>query len=186
MDQFFHIRMLMSIIVSLSIATLLKGVAKLIEHPGKVKLYGVHLLWVGYAFLSLINFWWWEIRLKSVSAWNFQSYLFIISYIIIYYIICALLFPDDMKEYAGYKEYYYSRKNWIFSFLGASFLFDIVDTLLKGVDYYHSLGTEYLVRIIIYIILCLIAIRTRNQRYHFIMVIFFILYNLIWMFRKYQ
>jgi len=186
MDQFFHIRMLMSIIVSLSVAHLLKGIAKLIEHPGRIRLYWVHLLWVIYAFLSLINFWWWEIRLKNVAAWNFESYLFLISYIIIYYIICALLFPDDMKDYAGYKEYYYSRKNWFFSFLGASFLFDVVDTFLKGADYYHSLGIAYLVRIVLYFVLCMVAIRTRNERYHAAMVIFFLLGNLVWILWKYQ
>ena len=186
MDQFFHIRMLMSIIVSLSVAHLLKGVAKLIEHPDKVRLYWVHLLWVAYAFLSLVDFWWWEIRLKTVTQWTLQSYLFIISYIVLYYIICSLLFPDDMKEYDGYEAYYYSRKNWFFSFLGASFLFDIGDTLLKGVNYYHSLGTEYIVRIAILVALCVVAIQTRNKRFHGALVVFFILYNLWWFFRKYQ
>jgi hypothetical protein len=186
MDQFFHIRMLMSIIVSLSIAHLLKGTAKLIEHPGRVKLYWVHLLLVIYTFLSLIDFWWWEIRLKMVATWNFESYLFIISYIILFYITCSLLFPDDMKDYAGFKEYYYSRKNWIFSFLGVSFLFDVGDTLLKGIDYYHSLGAEYLVRIIVYVILCGVAIKTKKERYHAAIVIFFIVYNLLWVMRKYQ
>ncbi|WP_315822754.1 hypothetical protein [Paraflavitalea speifideaquila] len=186
MDQFFHIRMLMSIIVSLSIATLLKGVARLIEHPTRVKLYWVHLAWVAYVFLSLVDFWWWEIRLKGIKEWNFQTYLFIICYIVVFYITCSLLFPDDMKEYDGYKEYYYSRKNWLFSFLGISFLFDIGDTLLKGADYYQSLGTEYLVRISIHVLLCVVAIRSRNEKVHAALVIFFLLYNLFWFIRKYQ
>ena len=176
----------MSIIVSLSVATLLKGVAKLIEHPTKVRIYWVHLLWVAFVFLSLIDFWWWEIRLKGVKEWSYEVYLFIISYVVVYYITCSLLFPDDMKEYAGYKEYYYSRKNWIFSFLGLSFLFDVGDTFLKGVEYYQSLGTEYLIRIAIHVILCLVAIRTRNERFHAALVIFFILYNFFWIIRKYQ
>ncbi|AXY73223.1 hypothetical protein D3H65_04195 [Paraflavitalea soli] len=186
MDQFFHIRMLMSIIVSLSVATLLKGVAKLIEHPTKVRLYWVHLAWVGFIFLSLLDFWWWEILLKKVSAWSFGSYVFIICFVVVYYIICSLLFPDDMKEYDGYKGYFYSRKAWFFSFLGVSFLFDVCDTLLKGVDHYHALGTEYIIRIAIHVLLCLLAIRSRNERFHAALVIFFILYNLFWVIRKYQ
>jgi hypothetical protein len=185
MDQFFHIRMLMSIIVSLSMAHLLKGVAKLIEHPTRVRLYWVHLGWVFYMFLSLLDFWWWEILLKNVKDWNFQSYLFIICFIILYYILCSLLFPDDMKEYAGYKEYFYSRKNWVFSFLGISFLFDVVDTLLKGMEHYRSLGTEYIIRIIIHVLLCILAIRTKNERVHAGLVIFFLLYNVWWVIRKY-
>lgn len=185
MDQFFHIRMLMSIIVSLSVATLLKGIAKLIEHPTRFRIYWVHLGWVAFAFLSLVDFWWWEIRLKAVKEWSFQLYLFIILYVVVYYIICSLLFPDDMKEYDGYKAYYYSRKNWIFSFLGLSFLFDIGDTLIKGVEYYQSLGTEYILRIIIHVLLCLLAIRVRNEKVHAALVIFFLTYNILWIIRKY-
>src|SRR5690348_14362121 len=66
MDQFFHIRMLVSMIVSLSMAHLLKGVAKIIEHPKRKEIYWVHLLWVFYMFIQIIDFWWWEFRLKRV------------------------------------------------------------------------------------------------------------------------
>lgn len=185
MDQFFHIRMLMSIIVSLSMATLLKGVAKLIEHPTRVRLYWVHLAWVAFIFLSLLDFWWWEIRLKSIATWSFPIYVFVICFVVVYYIMCSLLFPDDMKEYDGYKGYYYSRKNWFFTFLGVSFLFDVGDTLLKGVQYYQSLGTEYIIRFIVHILLCLLAIRSKNERIHAGMVVFFLLYNVLWVIRKY-
>jgi hypothetical protein len=90
-----------------------------------------------------------------------------------------------MKEYNGYKDYFYSRKKWFFSFLGVSFLFDVIDTLLKGIEHYRSLGTEYIIRIAIHVLLCILAIRSRNERFHAGLVIFFLLYNLIWVIRKY-
>lgn len=185
MDQFFHIRMLFSMIVSLSLAHLLKGVAKIIEHPTRLKIYWVHLLWVLFVFLQIVDFWWWELHLKNVAAWNFGFYLYIVLYIITFYILCSLLFPDDMKEYTGYKDYYFSRRGWIFSLLGLTLLLDIGDTLLKGADYYAKLGTEYPIRIALLFTLCIIGIRTKKEWYHAAMVIAFLLYGISWTLRKY-
>ncbi len=185
MDTFFHIRVLMSIIMGLSIAQLLKNAVKLIDHPGKKKPYWIHLLWVLYIFLLLIHFWWWEIHLKSVTMWVFSTYLFIISYIILYYILCVLIFPDDISEYENFESYFYSRKKWFFSFLAVTFAADIVDTLLKGKEYAASLHWEYPVRNSIHIILCLVAIKVNNKTFHAVLVTLFILYELSWILRLY-
>src|SRR5436190_7099529 len=108
MDTFFHIRMVMSIIMGFSITTLLKGAVKLIDHPGKYKPYWIHLLWALYIFLLLIHFWWWEIGLKSIKQWVFTEYLFIVFFVILYYVLCVLIFPDDISEYKNFEEYFYS------------------------------------------------------------------------------
>jgi len=186
MDTFFHIRMVMSIIMGLSITQLLKNSVKLIDHPGRKKPYTVHLLWVFYIFLLLIHFWWWEIHLKAVTVWLFSKYLFIVFYIILYYILCVLIFPDDISEYENFEAYFYSRKKWFFSFLAVSFAVDVIDTLLKGKDYAESLNWEYPVRNIVHIILCLVAIRVSNKKFHAILVILFILYELSWILRLYN
>lgn len=100
MDTFGHIRMVIGFILSLSIARLLVGAVKLIQHPGRTKPYLVHLLWAFYIFLLLTHFWWWEFKLKTtVQEWQFQEYFFIIVFITMYFTLCALLFPDDLKDY---------------------------------------------------------------------------------------
>lgn len=185
MDQFLHIRMLFSMIVSLSLAHLLRGIARIIEHPTRVKIYWVHLVWVFFLFLTIVDFWWWELHLKTVAQWNFGFYFYIVLYIITFYVLSSLLFPDDMKEYNGYKDYYYSRKSWIFSLLGITFLLDIGDTLLKGRTYYTSLGAEYPIRIALLFILCMIAAKTKKEWYHNAITIVFLLYNISWILRKY-
>lgn len=185
MDQFFHIRMLVSMIVSLSLAHLLKGVVKIVEHPKRVKIYWVHLLWVAYLFFYIIDFWWWELKLKTIPVWNFRYYFFVIIYIAVFYFTCSLIFPDDLKDYAGYKEYYYSRRKWFFSFMACIFLLDVGDTSLKGGDYFQSLGPEYIFRIGFHVLLCLLAIRIRKEWFHAAMVIIFLLYNISWILRKY-
>lgn len=185
MDQLSHIRTVFSIIVGLSITHLLKGVAKIIEDPQRNRPYAVHLLWVFFAFLLLVDFWWWEFKLMVVQTWNFALYGYIVLYVVAYYLVCALLFPEKLGPDISYKDYYYRRRGWIFSLFAVLFAMDIGDTLIKGSAYYRQLGTEYTIRIITHVILFLVAAKTRNEKFHLALVIILLLYNLTWIFRKY-
>jgi hypothetical protein len=177
MDTFSHIKAVISITLGLSITHLLKGAAKQIQHPGRDKPYWVHNLWTLYVFILLLHFWWWEISLHEIKHWLFAEYFFIIIYIVTYYSVCALLYPDDLKDYQGYKDYFYSRRKWIFGILGASYLLDIVDTEIKGPTYVHHYNIEYPIRNVSHFILCMIAIKVENQKFHAALVILFILYE---------
>lgn len=55
--------------------------------------------------LMLVHFWWWEFGLFKVESWTFGVYLFIISYAIALFLLCALLFPDSMWDYRSYEEF---------------------------------------------------------------------------------
>ncbi len=186
MDKFSHDRIIIGMILSLGIAHLLKGVAKLIEHPAKNKPYWVHLLWVGYIFLLLVHFWWWEFRLSHVAQWTFGTYAFIILFIVVIYIISSLMFPDDMSDYHGFKEYYYSRSTWIFSLLALVFLLDYGDALLKGPAYMQELGPEFKIRFAGHFFLCLVAARVKKEWVHAGLAIAFIGYGVSWILRQYN
>lgn len=178
MEEFLHIKSVIGIILGLSLTHLIKGSVFFIQHPGRKKSYFVHLLWVFYVFLLIIHFWWWEFNLKLVTQWNFLDYIFIISYILLYYLLCAILYPDDIKDYKGYEEYFYSRKNWFFAVLAVCFLADVIDTLLKGHSYFLALQTAYYVRIISHVALCLAAIKINNKEFHTFLALFFIAYEI--------
>lgn len=186
MGTFFHIRILITIILGLSITHLLKSSAKFIQHPQREKYYWLHLLWVFYIFLLLVHFWWWEYRLTSIEHWNFSSYFFIIIYATTFYSISVILFPEDIKDYSSYEDYFYSRKTWFFSLMAVSFLLDVGDTLLKGKAYFRSLSIEYPIRNAIHIILCLAAIKISNRKFHAVLVILFLVYELYWVFRLFN
>ena len=186
MDQFVHIRAIISIILGLGLTHLIRGSVGFIQHPGRKKVYVVHLLWVVYTFLLLIHFWWWEFNLKSVGEWYFEDYIFIICYILIFYVLCAILYPDDLKDYNGYEDYFYSRKAWFFSFLAICYVADLVDTAIKGIDYFMFVNTEYYVRIIIHVLLCLLAIKFDNKIFHKVLVLLFIIYEVSYILRFYN
>jgi hypothetical protein len=185
-EIFLHVRVMIGVIVGLSIARLLTGIARFIQHPKQNKVYFIHLGWVLAVLLSVIHFWWWEFRLEDVVRWDFVEYLCILFYAFLFYLLYALLFPDELDEYKGFKEYFLSRKRWFFGILALTFLVDVADTLLKGTPYAAGLGIEYAIRIITYIILCTLAIFVTNERFQGSFVVISLLYQISWIFRLYR
>lgn len=97
--------------------------------------------------------------------------------------LCALLFPERLDEYTGYRDYFYSRRRWFFGTLALMYVFDYLDTRVKGVDYLRSFGHEYLLRNVSYVVLSVIAIGTRNRIYHAGFAVAGLGYQLSWIFR---
>jgi hypothetical protein len=77
---------------------LLTGVAAIVQHPGREKVYWVHLLWVAAVFLRAIFWWWFEFRLSQTPQWTFTLYVFVLLYAFLIYLWCALLFPRDLGD----------------------------------------------------------------------------------------
>jgi len=188
MDFFNHIKTVISIILSLGLGSLLNGTVKFIQHPGRTKPYWVHLLWVLYLFLLMIHFWWWEYGLRDVRIWTFTEYIFIIMYIILYFTLCQLLYPSDVKDYDdNYKNYFFSRKKWFFLLLIVIYFIDIFDTLIKGPVYLEKLMPLYAIRMVSHISLCALFafLKTRRSGWYGGMVMFFILFELYFIFDKF-
>jgi hypothetical protein len=156
-DLYVHVRVLIGIILGLSVTRLVGGVAGFIQHPGRDRISLIHLGWVAWALLSVITFWWWEFRLSLIPRWNFGLYFFIVIYSSMFFFLSALLFPEDLSEYHGYQDYFLSRRVWFFGFVALTLALDLVDTWIKGTEYWRTLGPEYPVRIIALLALCAIA-----------------------------
>jgi hypothetical protein len=183
-DLYLHIRVVISIIVGLCITTLLSGFARFVQHPKRAQVSILHLGWAASLLLWIIHFWWWEFRLTMVQQWTFAIYFFIILYAILYYFLCTLLFPTDLKDYSGYEDYFLSRRRWFFGFLAATFVADVIDTNLKGVAYVHSFGVEYPIRIAANLILCFVAMFSKNRRIQLALLPVSLLYHIYFILRS--
>jgi hypothetical protein len=184
-DLYQHVRVVISIIVGLCITTLLNGFARFVQHPKRAKASILHLGWAASLLLWVIHFWWWEFRLALVPQWTFAIYFFIILYAILFYSLCTFLFPSDLQDYSGYEEYFISRRKWFFGFLAATQVADIIDTNLKGAVYLHSLGIEYAIRIALCLVVCFIAMFTRNRRIQLALLAVSLLYQVFFILRLY-
>jgi hypothetical protein len=129
MDLFEYIAVLTSIIIGLAITHILRGVARLIQHPETNRIYWVHLCWVGYLFLIQVFWWWWEFRLGDIEVWTFQLYMFIVFYAVLVFLTSSMLFPDDLEGYDGYRDYFFARRTWFFGLLLLLLLTDVADSL---------------------------------------------------------
>jgi hypothetical protein len=185
-EIFIHVRVALGIVLGLSITRLLSGLARIVQHPAREKVYPLHLAWVFAVLLFVIDFWWWEFRLSALPRFSFELFVFVLFYASLFYFLCALLFPDDMQDYDGYADYFMSRRRWFFGILALTAIADVADTLFKGVDYFRSFGIEYPLQTAITIALCLVAMATKNQLFHGAFVAANIAYQVSWIVRRFD
>ena len=180
MEFFNYVMVLASVIIGLGITHLLQGVAGIVQHPGREKVYWVHLVWAASTFFLVIFWWWFEFRLSKVEQWTFALYFFVLLYATVLYLICALLFPKDLADYDGFKDYFYARKAWFFALNLIGVILDVTDSLLKGMDHFRSLGPVYPVVMAVLALLFAAGIRIRNERFHAVFAAISLLYLLLY------
>lgn len=185
-DIYFHIRVLIGVVVGLGVTRILSGVARLVQHPGRERLYPPHLVWTLVILISTIHFWWWEFELIQVTPFRFQLFVFILFYAFLFFLLASLLFPDDMREYDGYEGYFLSRRRWFFGLFAATFVVDLFDTLIKGRERLLELGPEYQVKLVVCVLLCVIAAWTDNRRFHLLFPAIYLVYYLSWILRVFD
>ena len=142
MHMFEYVIVLTSIVIGLALTHLMQGVAGVIQHPARPRIWWVHLVWVAYMLVSIVFWWWWEFRLQLVRQWTFSIYFFVVFYAFYLYLICAMLFPKHFEGYEGYEDYFMARRGWFFGLLLGWSLIDFIDTWIKGPKYLASLGPE--------------------------------------------
>lgn len=183
MQMFEYIIVLISIVIGLALTHLMQGIAGLIQHPSRDRIWWVHLVWVAYMFISTIFWWWWQFNLQKIATWTFSVYVFVLCYAFLIYIICALLFPKDLEGYDGFKDYFLSRRRWFFGLLIVWQAIDLFDSWIKGPEHFASLGKEYLVAWVVFSLLAVVGQWTRRVTPHAAIAILFLGYNISWVLR---
>lgn len=185
-DIYFHIRVLLGVVVGLGVTRILSGLARLVQHPGQKRLYAPHLLWALIILTAIIHFWWWEFALIHLTAFRFQLFVFVLFYAFQFFVLASLLFPDEINEYDGYQDYFLSRRRWFFGLFAVTFVTDFADTLIKGRARLEELGLEYEIKLVVAIGLCMIAAVTQNRRFHLLFPAIYLLYYLSWIGREFD
>lgn len=165
-EGFAHVRIVIGLVTGLSVTRLLAGLSRFVQHPGRNPIYSAHFIWVIFMLLYVTHFWWFQFGLVQIDRWEYPEYAFIIFYAALIYFIASLLFPEQMNEYSGYKDYFQSRARWFYGLLTAMFLVDIVDSLAKGLDHFYAMGPYYPMRQCALAGLAFIGIFVKKPAYH--------------------
>ena len=186
MGVFEYILVFTSIVLGFAVTHLMQGIAGLIQHPTRARIWWVHLLWVGFMLLSTVFWWWSEFRLRLVRDWTFEIYSLIILYAFTLYLVAALLFPRDLEGFEGYKDFFLARRKWIFGLLIAWALIDVADTAAKGHAYFVSLGLEYPIAQTMFVVLAFAGMISRRTSVQAAIALFYFGYQISWIVRMYQ
>lgn len=179
MSSFDYVKGALGMVMGLSIATVLNGLVRFVQHPERYKPDWTHLGWAAYMLISLVGFWWWEQGLASLD-WTFWRFLFVMSYAALQFSMSALLFPMDVGGYSGYLDYLLNRRRWFFGMMLLIVFVDVGDTLLKGWDHYRSLGFGYPIKSAAFALLSVCAIATRAVWFHRAWVVVALLWQVVW------
>jgi hypothetical protein len=174
-DQvYLHIRVVLAIVLGLAITKLLNGIALLIERRNRWSL--IHVSWVLWALVSVVTFWWWEFRLSALPAWTFSSYIFVISYCSLYFVLSALIFPEDASMNGGYDDYLIERRYWFFGLIAVITLMDLIDTSLKGSERWEALGIAYPVKTAVMLVIAGLGMILVNKKAHLVLALAALIY----------
>jgi hypothetical protein len=92
------------------VTRLLTGLARFVQHSVRDRIYLAHLAWAFFLLLAIVHFWWFEFGLQRIGVWTFEIYLFVICYAALFFFLVALLFPDRMDEYSGFRIFPFAAK----------------------------------------------------------------------------
>jgi hypothetical protein len=175
---FEYISLLTSIVIALGITRVLTGWGRLFQIRREVRVYWVHVLWIGNVFLWLLLNWWILYRWRPYPEWTFFLFLFILISPVISYLLAVLLVPEPLETGTDLKRHFYANSRSFFVLAALLPVLDGIDTRLKGSLHFQAQGPIYIVTIALIFVLSAIGAVTKNERYHAAFAIFFLVYLL--------
>lgn len=137
MEAFEYVMVLVSIIIGLAITHVLAALGSAVHrirgHGPPIRLGATYLLWVGFTFIWLVSFWWWEFKFQELDLeWTFGLYLFVVGYAIWLFLMSVILVPSRMEGVQDSFDYFMEMRWWFFVALLVMVVIDTIDSLLKG------------------------------------------------------
>jgi len=137
LSSFEYAMVLISIIIGLGVTHILtslgSAVHRLRGHGRPLRLELNYLVWIGFIFGWLVQFWWFEFKWATlVTDVDFGLYGFLVLYAVSLFLITVILVPHRLEVVDDSWEYFLSIRPWFFGALLVLNSIDLVDTFMKG------------------------------------------------------
>jgi glucose/arabinose dehydrogenase len=120
---------LSAVITGLTIVKVLQGILRMIHDRGQIKVYWVHLFWVGFAiFITNLHFWNIVKQRNVAGDVNIYGVADILWLPMLMYLLAGLLFPKFAGDHSGenrpfdLQDHYYKNHAWFFGIMMVVYL----------------------------------------------------------------
>jgi hypothetical protein len=134
MTPFEYVTVLISIILGLGITQIVTGIGDVIHQWNRIKIYWPHTLWIVLVFVMHIHEWWYTYELRKHESWHLVSFLFLILYPILLFVLARILFPfGAMDTEVDFKIFYFENYRKFFLLVSMIVVLSILqDVVLEG------------------------------------------------------
>ncbi len=179
MSPFEYVTVLISIILGLGITQIVTGIADLVLQWHRVRIYWPHLLWIILVFFLQIQEWWETYELRHYESLRLPTFLFVLLYPTILFILARILFPavqsDDNVDLKSF--YFQSYRKF---FIWASFL-PVLSILNNVLVTDHPLPTQ-VVPVVVFGVLMFLATRKQiDERVHKFFAVLLVSIMIVWL-----
>jgi hypothetical protein len=177
MTPFEYITVLISIILGLGITQIISGIADLIHHSDRVRIYWPHILLIVLVFFLQVQEWWQIYDLKTHGAWRLPVFLFISLYPINLFILARILFPFGITdEVIDLKKFYFANFRKFYFFISLS----AVLAGLENVFIHEFPATQQILQVFIFLSSSLIVLKRYKQEWlHYSYISFLVMVMLV-------
>lgn len=177
METFEYLSVFVSVIIGLAVTHLVLGLVGLIQARGQTKIYWVHLAWVAFVMLWLVEFWWFFFAWQGLAEWSVGQFRLFLAYALVLSVLAGLLFPVR-GTVSDYKAFFFEHARWFFALLVLNNLLDVVEVYRKSEVGIRAVPAYYLHSFVVITAVFGIAMLTKNERFHAGAAVFSLLWSL--------
>jgi hypothetical protein len=164
-----HVVVVMSIVLGLSVAQLLRGLAQLYRSH-HVRPYWLHTAWVVMLIVFSLLLWWVHSDYRTIVEWTFFRFVLYLSPMMVFYFLTSIAFPDPSDPVTSYKKYYFSSRIGFFgTFALQVVLAHTAGVVVRGLPVLDPADPLRLAMVA----LLLIAMRSASERVHAVVLTLF-------------
>jgi hypothetical protein len=163
-DEFSYLSVLLSVILGLAVAQILKGFRGLLLSRERIQIYWPVIAWAILILLTCFQSWWAMFGMRARHDWTFPQFAIVLLQTIVTYMLAGLVFPDLFGESViDLKESFYAHRRWFFTFAFAGIATSVIkEVILEGrLPLPANLAFHVLFAVTIFVGAC-----TRRESYH--------------------